>query len=209
MIASCAQDNMIRIWKLTKEDHEVSNTENLIPDDIIKEIKLKYNSFEVTDNETGKCYNVRVCLDSVLAGHENWIYGLHWHPKIVIDGKLRQPLKLLSASMDKTMIMWAPEDDSGIWVERVRVGDIGGNNLGFYGCTFSSNGSSILAYNFQGAFHLWHFNNGHVNPGVIFGGHFKPVEDVDWEPDGEFLITVSLDQTARLHAPWVAARKKA
>lgn len=32
---------------------------------------------------------------------------------------VEQPLKLLSASMDKTMILWGPEEDSGVWVEQV------------------------------------------------------------------------------------------
>lgn len=36
-------------------------------------------------------------------------------------GELQQPLSLLSASMDKTMIIWAPEEGSGVWVEQVSV----------------------------------------------------------------------------------------
>lgn len=38
-------------------------------------------------------------------------------------GELQQPLSLLSASMDKTMIIWAPEEGSGVWVEQVSVLD--------------------------------------------------------------------------------------
>jgi len=39
-------------------------------------------------------------------------------------------------------------------------------------------------------------------PGVTVGGHFDEVSDLDWDSGGQFVITVSLDQTTRLHAPW-------
>ena len=32
-----------------------------------------------------------------------------------------QPLRLLSASMDKTMILWQPDADTGVWLEQVRT----------------------------------------------------------------------------------------
>lgn len=35
------------------------------------------------------------------------------------DGAFSQPLALLSASMDKTLILWAPDEDSGVWLEKV------------------------------------------------------------------------------------------
>lgn len=35
-------------------------------------------------------------------------------------------------------------------------------------------------------------------------GHYGPVQDISWEPrNGEFLLSVSTDQTTRAHAPWV------
>lgn len=38
---------------------------------------------------------------------------------------------------------------------QVRVGEVGGNTLGFYGCQMSPDGSMILAHAFHGALHLW------------------------------------------------------
>lgn len=40
----------------------------------------------------------------------NYLFkGSGWH----------QPMHLLSASMDKTMILWKPDKESGVWVEEV------------------------------------------------------------------------------------------
>lgn len=38
------------------------------------------------------------------------------------DEKWLQPMGLLSASMDKTMIIWQPEAEGGMWVEKVSNG---------------------------------------------------------------------------------------
>jgi elongator complex protein 2 len=40
-------------------------------------------------------------------------------------------------------------------------------------------------------------------PDVTVGGHFGEVVDMQWEPGGQFLFSVSADQTTRIHAPWV------
>lgn len=41
-------------------------------------------------------------------------------------------------------------------------------------------------------------------PRPTISGHFGPVQDLAWEPsNGGFLISVSLDQTSRLHARWI------
>ena len=38
---------------------------------------------------------------------------------------------------------------------------------------------------------------------MTVGGHFERVEDIDWDPEsGEFLLSVSADQTTRLHGYW-------
>ena len=62
-----------------------------------------------------------VSLESVLSGHENWIYSIRWQPPIVMETSNHQPMRLLSASMDKTMIIWSPDQDSGVWIEQVSL----------------------------------------------------------------------------------------
>lgn len=56
-----------------------------------------------------------VIVETILSGHEGWVYGVHWQPAISgPDSKISQPIRLLTASMDKTMIVWEPNHDSGI-----------------------------------------------------------------------------------------------
>lgn len=71
--------------------------------------------------------------------------------------------RLLSSSLDKTVIIWEPiprkegsdAQDSGAWVESVRVGEVGGNGLGFYGSRFGPSGKSFLGHGYNGSFHMW------------------------------------------------------
>uniref|UniRef100_A0A8C7GJH7 Elongator complex protein 2 n=1 Tax=Oncorhynchus kisutch TaxID=8019 RepID=A0A8C7GJH7_ONCKI len=178
LLASCAQDCLIRVWRLVAKSRTKRNAQE--------------EPFAVT-------------LESVLAGHENKVYGVHWQPPVIKGGDQHQSLSLLSASMDKTMILWAQEEGSGVWVEQVRVGEVGGNTLGFYGCQMSPDGSMILAHAFHGALHLWtqsHGKEGEWSPGVVISGHFNAVQDLSWDPEGEFILSVGSDQTTRLLTPW-------
>jgi elongator complex protein 2 len=69
--------------------------------------------------------------------------------------RLHQPMRILSASSDKSMMIWRPDPDTGVWINEVRVGEIGGNTLGFYGGLFSPDGRHIIAHGSNGSFHLW------------------------------------------------------
>ncbi|KAM3596864.1 uncharacterized protein V6R79_021827 [Siganus canaliculatus] len=198
LLASCSQDCLIRVWRLCAKAGTNARSED---DHTI--IRMKEDVFQVKDK--GVSLEFAVSLETVLAGHENWVYGVHWQPPLYKGGELHQPLSLLSASMDKTMIIWTPEEGSGVWVEQVRVGEVGGNTLGFYGCQMSPDGSMIMAHAFHGALHLWcrdQDSEGEWRPGVVISGHFNAVQDLSWDPDGEFLLSVGSDQTTRLFTPW-------
>ncbi|KAJ3609420.1 hypothetical protein NHX12_023941, partial [Muraenolepis orangiensis] len=194
LLASCSQDGLLRVWRL----RGVAVSDGGSEDDG-SVIRMKEDVFEVKERAFA------VSLEAVLAGHENWVYGVHWQPPRREGGRLHQPLSLLSASMDKTVILWAPEEGSGVWVEQVRVGEVGGNTLGFYGCQMGPDGASILAHAFHGALHLWTKRpggEGKWSPGVVISGHFNAVQDLSWDPEGEFLLSVGSDQTTRLLTPW-------
>ncbi|KAF6717579.1 Elongator complex protein 2 [Oryzias melastigma] len=111
LLASCSQDSLIRVWRLTAK----SSTDTLTEDNHTI-IRMKEDVFEVNDQGTSSVFSVS--LETVLAGHENWVCGVHWQPPVYKDDELQQPARLLSASMDKTMIIWAPEEGSGVWVEQ-------------------------------------------------------------------------------------------
>ncbi|XP_044261975.1 probable elongator complex protein 2 [Tribolium madens] len=171
LLASSSQDYYIRLWRFTPHS-DTSDLHNVI--------KLKNAAYKVS-------------LDTILTGHEGWIFSVNWNPKLS---------QLLSSSLDKSMIIWELDPSTNLWIEKVRVGEVGGNTMGFYGGVFSPDGQHILAHGYNGAFHLWENTTIEWKPCVTIGGHFAEVTDLAWDPQGEFLMTVSADQTTRIHAPW-------
>ncbi|XP_063978697.1 elongator complex protein 2 [Diachasmimorpha longicaudata] len=184
LLATGSQDGTIRLWKISTCSHEKP------PEDRVNEFAVDNQLFEVT-------------LESILSGHDHWVYGLHWHPPVLTDGEWKRPNKLLSSALDKTLIIWEP-NAAGVWMETVRLGKVGGNTLGFYGGKFNKDGSSVLAHGYQGTFHMWRFNEELKRwiPRTAPSGHFSDVSDLHWDPYGRYLITTSLDQTTRVHVPW-------
>lgn len=148
-----------------------------------------------------------VTSESVLLGHENWVTGLHWSPEPARDTGTPQ---LLSASADRSMILWTQDAASSVWLTAHRFGEIGGTNLGFFGALFGSRGNTVLAHGWGGSFHTWRRSPESASASgsaqwtsvVSVTGHYDEVTSLAWEPEGDYLVSVSADQTARLHAPW-------
>jgi elongator complex protein 2 len=129
---------------------------------------------------------------------------------VLEDGKPHQPMELLSASMDRNMMVWAPEEATarngeGMWISKARVGEMGGNTLGFYGGVWGPKGEFMLAHGYNGSFHLWRrvsAEGDEWQPQVSVSGHFGAVEDIAWAPQGGYLMSASSDQTVRIFSRW-------
>lgn len=67
MLASASQDSTVRLWRFTSTSIVPYDTELL---------QQEKQIFNVGSN------NISATLEGVLAGHEGWVYGLHWHPPI-------------------------------------------------------------------------------------------------------------------------------
>ncbi|KAL6070511.1 Elongator subunit elp2 [Balamuthia mandrillaris] len=199
LLASSSQDNYIRLWKIHRS--------NIVPTTAgansggLDAGQQRGTAFRLSQHDV-----FAVVLESVLFGHEDWVYSVCWHPPVIREGMAHQPLALLSASMDRTMMIWRPDSASGLWLNEVRVGELGGNTLGFYGGLWSPRGSLILAHGYNGAFHLWKAHQQSEEerwePEVTVSGHFLEVEDLMWDPSNQYLVSVGKDQTTRLFAPW-------
>ncbi|XP_050542777.1 elongator complex protein 2 [Daktulosphaira vitifoliae] len=199
-LASGSQDSMIRLWKFSIEE----NIQHSSYEYSKETLQLERKKMIIEKND-GSNLTYIIQTETVISGHDSWIYGVNWKSKNVSDSKL----ELLSVSMDKTLAVWSLDDESGLWIDFVRLGEVGGNTLGFYGAKFSPDGQCILAQGHNGSFHLWKKSNENKlwSPAVTIGGHFGSVEDLAWDPEGKYIISVSCDQTTRIHGQWLKSSK--
>ncbi|KAL7240340.1 hypothetical protein ACSBR2_006067 [Camellia fascicularis] len=197
LLVSSSQDRGIRIWKMA-----LANSKRK------EEISLA--SYIEGPVFVAGSHSYQISLESLLIGHEDWVYSVEWQPPLSSseDGvECHQPHSILSASMDKTMMIWQPERTAGIWMNVVTVGELSHCALGFYGGHWSSSGDTILAHGYGGSFHLWRNVGVDVDnwkPQKVPSGHFAAVTDIAWAKSSEYLLSVSHDQTTRIFAPWLS-----
>lgn len=101
-------------------------------------------------------------------------------------------------------------------------GSIGASLMGFVDATFSPGSDRIVGHGYGGSLHFWSIVANEENPAededtekdpqedVLLSarwladpcitGHFRSVQDLAWDPNGEYLLSVGSDQTTRLWA---------
>ena len=115
LVASSAQDTFIRLWRISPR-HTIESRKRASIFATNDDIQIEEKLFTVK-TETGKSLSYAVTLESVLLGHDGWVYSVHWSKSA--DNRLQ----LLSSSIDKTLIIWAMQEDTGVWMEKGKLNE--------------------------------------------------------------------------------------
>lgn len=202
MLASGCQDRYIRIWTVQQDlDGSAAEPQNELEDDIPDQL-----SNVVYQLDTYVPYSIK--FDALIIGHDDWVYSLRWHPS---------EIKLMSSSADSSVMVWIPDNTSGVWLCSTRLGDISSKGAstatGSYGGVWFSTwigaqNSTIISLTNMGSWKRWTCSeSGEVGqelwvPQNGLTGHIKSVTDIAWSPQGNYVLTTSLDKTTRLFAPF-------
>eukprot|EP00979_Chaetoceros_neogracilis_P009191 scaffold2090_cov151-Chaetoceros_neogracile.AAC.8 len=186
MLASGSQDARIRLWKLhppavcdngndNENNNDTMNNDNEEDDDedLIEEGEARMYIRYVDCKK--EAVQIAVTLEALLMGHEEGVTSVRWRPNS------DKPC-LISASMDRSILIWMEEEDDdaddnldrivssgmhggtgNVWVPITRVGTAGGvlggsiasSLLGFVNVLWSYCGRQIVGHGFGGALYFW------------------------------------------------------
>jgi elongator complex protein 2 len=250
VLASGSQDARIRLWNfsstttstadavvddtpaVTEIANDSDDDDDSVDNDVAEDDEEGESRLEIVDPYDPSVVT-RVTLEALLIAHEESVTSVTWHPDprqvYGID------LLLISSSMDRTILLWGPASDDGIWTPLTRVGSAGGilggsvgsSLLGFCRASVEpEQGRCLVGHAYGGTLHFWSLDEPERdntekkdNPlnempteeraalvqwkaTPCLTGHFNGVTDLCWEASaGEYLLTVSNDQTCRLWAP--------
>lgn len=76
LLASAAQDTLIRVWRITQR----SNNKDKIDLSIKQALQSNQGEFSINYKDE---FKFKCQLETVLQGHENWVYGLHWQSPVL------------------------------------------------------------------------------------------------------------------------------
>ena len=123
-----------------------------------------------------------------------------WRPSQA--GRASQPM-LLSTSTDSSLILWSPSDipaaygdqNTSLWINQQRFGDIGGQRLGgFVGSLWARGDKDALAWGWAGGWRRWRCQSDEAGAETwqeanTVSGHNGPVHGITWSPGGEYLVS--------------------
>ncbi|AAS51112.1 ACL116Wp [Eremothecium gossypii ATCC 10895] len=196
MLASGAQDRYIRLWRIKANN----NIEEEDPTKL-KLLSNKIYKFQVTAD-----LHLSINFEALIMGHDDWISSLQWH---------ESKCQLLAATADTSVMLWEPDEISGIWVCASRLGEFSskgastatGSAGGFWSCLWFATGDAeyILANGKTGSWRMWENrgDGGSWEQLPAITGPTRSVTDVAWSPSGSYLLASSLDQTTRLYTRWM------
>jgi elongator complex protein 2 len=203
------------------------DTEDTDPDEGESRLEIVHSNHKYEDGTSATAIVVTsVSLEALLYGHEESVTSVAWHPDPeTVYGVDRL---LLSSSMDRTVLVWTSSGADGVWTPLTRVGSAGGilggsmgsTLLGFCSvCVEPTHGRSLIGHAYGGTLHVWELQlpaaleapaltkllpeeratMAHWRASPSLTGHFGGVSDLSWEAaHGDYLLTVSVDQTCRL-----------
>jgi elongator complex protein 2 len=121
------------------------------------------------------------------------------------------------------MIIWTPQTQGlggqDVWLPDQRFGELGaGRSLGMFGAIWAvpigkEEEVSVITNSWSGGLQRWRREHNAAGEedwiaDLAPTGHALPVKDLAWDPSGSFLVSVSTDQTSRIHAPCRSAVQK-
>ncbi|EJS43568.1 elp2p [Saccharomyces arboricola H-6] len=197
LLCSGSQDRYIRLWRIRVND-------------LIDDTEEDSKKLTLLSNKQYKFYiddklRVGINFEALIMGHDDWISSLQWH---------ESRLQLLAATADTSLMVWEPDETSGIWICGLRLGEISskgastatGSSGGFWSCLwFAHEGMDFFLTNGKtGSWRTWCTKDNIIcDQRLGISGATNDVTDVAWSPSGEYLLATSLDQTTRLFAPWI------
>lgn len=123
-----------------------------------------------------------------MIGHDAGVTAVAWNPHPL-------PPVLLSTSVDSSAILWSPTTVTGaqnqstqLWTNHQRFGDVGGQRLGGFVGGRWINHDQVFAWGWNGGFRRWGKTENWEEMQAITG-HAAPVQSVDWEPEGGYLVS--------------------
>ncbi|SCU97410.1 LANO_0E15962g1_1 [Lachancea nothofagi CBS 11611] len=196
ILATGSQDRYIRLWRI--------RTNELIDNSDEDDFKLKLLSNKQSKFSISSDLRVAINFEALIVGHDDWVSCLKWH---------EDRLQLLASTADTAIMVWEPDEESGVWVCASRLGELSskgastatGSAGGFWSCNWFTLGERdyILTNGKTGSWRMWESGDlGIWDQHLAITGPTKSVTDAAWSPNGRYLLFTSLDQTTRLIAQY-------